>query len=371
MQIRALKVSNVRNLDAATLEPGPRFNVFSGDNGQGKTNLLEAIYAVCTLRSFRTSRLRDLVRIGEERAYIAARVARGGLERRYELTVGQRSRVVRLDGKAVRPIARYFGQFNVVLFAPEDLLVPRGSPSDRRRFLDRAVFSENPTYLATVQQYEKLIKSRNALLRDEDMPPNEKNQLLEVYDHKLADVAARVWRARRAYLAQIVPRYREAFAAITQIGLGADLAYRVSVEADDDADEATLAEALRRRLAQERRRDLARGATSSGPHRDELQFLLADQEAPVFASQGQLRALVLAWKTAEMELLAAAHEDPPALLLDDVSSELDAQRNEYLFEFLRARENQCFITTTHRRHVLLAGADRVDFSVRGGAVTRA
>ena len=114
MLVRALKFTGFRNLAPASLEPGPRFNVFAGNNGQGKTNLLEALYAVCTLRSFRSSRLKDLINIHGEQAYVGARVERGGLERRYELTINASSRVVRLDNKAVRPIAKYFGDQQVL-----------------------------------------------------------------------------------------------------------------------------------------------------------------------------------------------------------------------------------------------------------------
>src|SRR5690606_27316790 len=135
-------------------------------NGQGKTNLLESIYVAGALRSFRTQRMADLIGFGRDQAYIGARILRGGLERVYELTQRASSRLVRLDGKAVRPISRYFGDFNVVLFAPEDLQVPRGSPADRRRFLDRAVFNRAPRYLGDVQAYEKVVRSRNALLRE-------------------------------------------------------------------------------------------------------------------------------------------------------------------------------------------------------------
>ena len=137
----------MRNLAACALEPGPRFNVFPGNNGQGKTNLLEALYVVGTLRSFRTARLAELIRFGDDEAYVAARVERGDLERIFELTLARAVAGGRLDGKAVRPLAKYFGQFNVVLFAPEDLLVPRGSPGERRRFLDRAVFNQRAGYL--------------------------------------------------------------------------------------------------------------------------------------------------------------------------------------------------------------------------------
>lgn len=366
MLIRALKVTGFRNLVPTNLEPGPRFNVFSGNNGQGKTNLLEAIYAVCTLRSFRSSRLRDLIQLSQEQAYVAARVDTGGLQRRYELTINPRSRVIRLDEKAVKPISRYFGQFNVVLFAPEDLLVARASPADKRKFLDRAVFTLNPGFLGISQDYEKVLKSRNLTLRDENLSVQQQNELLAVYDQQLASLAAQILLARLDYLDAISKSFTEAFEAITRTGLPVGLSYQCTGDISPKGRSLQqLRECFLEGYISCRRADFARGATNLGPHRDVLQFELASQPAANFASQGQLRAMILAWKTAEMQLLAKIHEEPPVLLLDDVSSELDPERNEYLFEFLRKQENQCFITTTHPKFVLLA-SERRDFRVQNG-----
>lgn len=366
MLVRALKVNGFRNLVPTLLEPGPRFNVFSGNNGQGKTNLLEALYAVCTLRSFRSSRLRDLIHIEQEQAYVAARVQTGGLERRYELTINARSRIVRLDEKAVKPISRYFGEWSVVLFAPEDLLVARGTPSDRRRFLDRAVFTLRPSFLPVAQNYEKILKSRNLTLRDQTLGSGQQGELLAVYDEQLAGLAAQILHARLDYLAAVSKPFAAAFEAITRSALPVGLDYQCAGElAVAGLSIDSLQELLRDGFQRNRRSDLARGTTNLGPHRDVLQFRLAEQSAANFASQGQLRAMILAWKTAEMQLLAQSHEDPPVLLLDDVSSELDPARNEYLFDFLRKRENQCFITTTHPNFVLLS-SNRRDFRVENG-----
>jgi DNA replication and repair protein RecF len=370
--VEGLKLTSVRNLAPCQLEPGPHFNVLSGDNGQGKTNLLETIYVVGTLRSFRTQRLAELIRFGATEAYVGARVRRGGLERKYEVTLTERSRRVRLDGKPVRPISRYFGDFNVVLFATEDLRVARASPADRRRFLDRAVFNWKTEHLVDSQTYEKVLKSRNAILRElQDRPRSATNMdLLAVYDEQLAGVGARVIAARQSYLQAAAAPLRTGFAAITQTGWEVSAHYHSRPEilacgADSDRLHSALSDAL----AHSRARDVARGATGVGPHRDDLQFILNGQPAQSFASQGQLRAIVLAWKTSEMDILAATHGDPPVLLLDDVSSELDPSRNQFLFDFLRGRDNQCFITTTHPKHVLLSH-DRCDFEVANGTISQ-
>lgn len=264
----------MRNLQPLQLVPRERFNVFSGDNGQGKTNLLEAIFAVATLRSFRTSRLADLIAFGAERAELGARVVKGDLVRTYAVELAPGARKVTLDGKAVRPLARYFGGFNVVVFTPEDLALPRGTPGDRRRFLDRGVFNLRPDYLGTAQDYERVLKTRNAVLRqvgDGGLDRRKAEDLLAVYDHQLAGLGAQVIAARQDFLGVLQGELAAAFAAITRTELAATVRYLVRAEA-------ATAEQIRAALQAARAKDLATGATQVGPHRDDLVFELAGRE---------------------------------------------------------------------------------------------
>jgi DNA replication and repair protein RecF len=353
----------VRNLQPLELVPRERFNVFVGDNGQGKTNLLETIFVVATLRSFRTSRLADLVAFGEPRATIGARVLREDMSRLYEIELAPGSRKIRLDGKVPRPLAKYFGGFNVVVFTPEDLALPRGSPGERRRFLDRGVFNLDPSYLGIAQDYERVLKTRNTVLRkaaEGGMPARQLDELLAVYDEQLAKLAVEVVAARKRFLGDIAGLLAEAFAAITRAHARVTVRYVDKTPASDAAE-------LVVKLRESRARDLATQSTQVGPHRDDLAFELDTHDAGGFASQGQLRAIMLAWKTAELQVLARSHGDSPILLLDDVSSELDAARNRYLFEHLANLAGQCFITTTHGSHVLLT-ADRADYRIENGLI---
>jgi DNA replication and repair protein RecF len=337
--------------------------VFSGDNGQGKTNLLEAIFVIAALRSFRTAKLSDLIAFGAERAKLGARVWKDELVRVYEVELLPGSRKVMLDGKAVRPLARYFGGFNVVVFTPEDLALPRASPADRRRFLDRGVFNLRSDYLATAQDYERVLKTRNAVLRqagEDRIDRRRAEELLAVYDRQLADIGARVIAARLAFLDAVRTELTTAFTSITRTGLLASARYVVRSSA-------TTADEILARLAESRTKDFATSATQVGPHRDDIVFELDGRDAGTYASQGQLRAIMLAWKTAELQVLGRAHGDLPILLLDDVSSELDPQRNEFLFEHLATLAGQCFITTTHPSHVLLR-QHRADYRIAKGEI---
>jgi DNA replication and repair protein RecF len=356
MQLLAVELKDFRNLESVFVEPHARFNVLSGDNAQGKTNLLEAVYLLGTLRSFRASRTEELVRFGCERATVRARVERQGTERLLEVELAAGQKRARVDGKGARA-AQYFGGFNVVLFAPEDLRLPRGAPAGRRRFLDRAIWNAHPAYLGETQTYEKVLRSRNAVLRDGGP---DRDELLEVYDAQLAAAAVPLVMRRRAIVEELSPRATAAFERVTGYGR---LSLRYVTQHEDD-----VAARLLARLLQERGRDLARGATSSGPHTDDLDIQLDAHDAGAYASQGQTRAIVLALKIAEITLIGEKLGSDPVLLLDDVSSELDATRNAQLFAFLKTLRSQAFITTTHAAHVLL-DQDRKDFRVVGGTIS--
>jgi DNA replication and repair protein RecF len=374
VRIDGLVLDGIRNLEPLQLQPRERFNVFIGDNGQGKTNLLEAIFVVATLRSFRTSKLSDLIAFGRTTAKLGARVLKEELHRIYEVelatsttgnTVGKASRVVKLDGKSVRPLASYFGAFNVVVFTPEDLAVPRGSPGDRRRFLDRSVFTLDPGYLPVAADYDKVLRTRNTVLKRAEqgkVAGKQLDDLLAVYDQQLAQLAIAVIEARTRFASTLGPELRSAFASITRAPRVAGMRYEQRYPVSTAAEIVT-------RLEQTRAKDLATLATQTGPHRDDIVLELDGRIAGSFASQGQLRAIMLAWKTAELQILGRTHGDLPILLLDDVSSELDAARNDFLFQHLAKLAGQCFITTTDGRHVLVT-EDRADFRIQNGRISQ-
>src|SRR5687767_8097625 len=365
MLVEVLIADGIRNLATLELSPRERFNVFVGDNGQGKTNLLEAIFCVAALRSFRTTKLSDLVGFERPAARLAARVRKADLTRIYEVELQRTpsSKRARLDGKAARPLARYFGGFNVVVFTPEDLLLPRGSPGDRRRFLDRGVFNLDASYLTTATDYDRVLRTRNSVLKQAGegrLHGKQVDELLAVYDEQLAQLAVATIEARKTFVDRLVPALSSAFAAITRTGLVATAHYASKI-VDVTVD------GIVAKLKEGRARDLASGSTQTGPHRDDIVLELEGREAGSFASQGQLRAIMLAWKTAELVMLGDAHGDAPILLLDDVSSELDPQRNEFLFEHLAKLAGQCFITTTHESHVLLR-RERADYRIEAGQI---
>ena len=358
MILTELRICDFRNLGLVHLEPSPGFNVFEGPNGQGKTNLLEAIYLLGALKSFRSTVNKELIRFEAQQADIRGIVRHQESERVLRMTVGARGRLFWIDGKASRNLTDSLGQMRVVLFAPEDLAITKGSPSGRRRFLDRAVFNRWPASLQDMRRYEEALKQRNALLKDEGP-----DTLLDVFDEQLADSASRVVGWRHRYLGSYVPTFIDSLAEAT----GGELAGTLSYEPKTPAE--TVEEFLAA-FRQSRRRDRARRTTSLGPHVDDLYAELEGRSARSFASQGQHRAFVLAMKIAEIRTLKDALGYSPVLLLDDVSSELDAGRNEHLMRYLNSDSfgGQVFLTTTDRGYVRI-DSDFACFTIRAGEVT--
>ena len=383
--IRALELGDFRNFAVGTrVEFGPRFTVLWGHNGAGKTNVLEALYLVSTLRSWRSASLEALLRRGCDhgRVELEADDYDAGLRTRLEIRIDRHARSTRrsarIDDKLVRSASDFYGRVQAVLFTPEDLGVLRGSPTGRRQFLDRVLFARERAHIGDVQRYDKLLRSRNRVLKSEpgELAPAQRAGLLDSYDVGLAEVGARIADRRAVLVADLGEGFAAAFAQIHDRDraedLQAQLSYhcRLGLEAGAgvEARRASLAAALR----EHRRRDEAAGRTTAGPHLDDLRVTLDGADAGEFASQGQARALVLAFKIAELRSARARSGRAPLLLLDDVSSELDPGRSARLFEALAAEVGQCVLTTTAADYIELGPTvERRDLQVEDGRIRRA
>jgi DNA replication and repair protein RecF len=297
------------------------------------------------------------------RAQLSARIEHRGLDRKVEIELGPDGRSVRLDGKGVRGAAAIFGAVSVVLFVPEDLLLPRAAPSARRRFLDLAVFNVERGYYREASAFQKVLKSRNHLLKRGPFDP----VLLDAYDEELARTGARVVLRRRALVADLAPRMRELFHALHG-PLAVELRYRSAAAVDAAGDEEGVRGALLASLRAQRALDERRRFTGTGPHTDDLEIVLEGRLAREHASQGQLRSLVLALKLAELRNVEARLGDVPVLLLDDVPSELDPTRRRFLFEMVGSLACQTLISVTEREVVSPLDA-RADFRVAAGRIT--
>jgi DNA replication and repair protein RecF len=333
-----------RNLLEQRVTLGRHTTVLFGPNGQGKTNFLEACYLLCTLRPLRAHKLAELVRIGSEQsALVAGRFELPGGVRQVEVELGREGRSARVDGKPVRDPDELFGGLATVAFTPDDLSVVKGGPEGRRRLLDRAAQNRHPPHLSDARDYLRALRSRNHLLRQGADP-----KLLASFDEPLAALGARLRDRREQVLDEVRPHALAAFAEVARGDAPLVLDYLAAGRDSDDLAEGgpslerRLLAALRRRLP----RDRERGYTSVGPHADDLGLSLGERAARLYASQGQSRAVVLAFKIGEIENLRRAQGRAPLLLLDDVSSELDASRNAWLMQYLGALDGQVVLTTT-------------------------
>lgn len=369
MRLLSLSLRDFRNVREARIEPSPRSTVLVGPNGQGKTNLLEAIFLLCTLRPLRATRLAELVRFGAERARVQGEFEGPGGARSVAVEIGPAGRTAFLDGKTLSSSDRldaFFEGRAAVCFSPDDLLLVKGGPDQRRRFLDRAAFNRWPAVLSEARDYLRALRERNAALRSSSP------EVEESFREPLVRAGARLVARRIALVAELAPRVAEAFAEISGPEAAvARLAYRpaagIPVAGTEEEIASRLADALAHRLG----RDRDKGYTSAGPHMDDLTLALGGKGVRPYGSQGQQRAIVLALKIAEIENLRDKLGRPPLLLLDDVSSELDPAKNEHLLTHLSALPGQAFLTTTDRRLLEpAAGAGAVFYRVRDGTFER-
>ena len=340
------------------LAPGPHFNVIHGDNGSGKSNLLEAIHYLGALRSFRGAKTDDMIRLDAGESLIEARISGEAAPRTFRVHLARnRARRVQLDGKRPRSIATWHGAVQTVIFHPGDLTLASGSPEPRRAFLDRILEQMSGTHGAALAAYTKALRSRNRLLKQERVD----RRSVTAYDALLAEHGAAVGRARAGLVEDLAPRAVRAFRDVAGEELPLEVTYRPRVAPEPDV--------IREALARSYEKDRARGFTAEGPHGDDLSLEVRDVAAKHHASQGQHRAIVLALKVAELDVLTERIGRVPILLLDDVSSELDRSRNRRLFEVLAGLGGQVFLTTTHPEFILLE-RDRVDFRVERGVIER-
>lgn len=375
MLVTSLKLTDFRNYRALDLGLEPGLTVVVGANGQGKTNLLEAVMLASRFRSPRTEQVRDVVRWGSDAAAIHAEAREASRARRIDALVGPRGLAVKVNGKAPRRRSDSIGTLSAVLFTPEDLRLVKGQPERRRAFIDDVLGIARPPDAGLSAQYGKVMRQRNALLKQlrEGLGSE---QELRAWDENLVRAGVALTAARARVCGTLGPRAARVHRRIAG-GEVLEVRYRSQLTGDpgdpasavapdsgtDSGSRAPdtpgetpdgsgnhrsleeLAGEFRRRLAGRRREELIRGATLVGPHRDDVELRIDGHAARDFASQGQQRCAVLALKLAELESITEARGERPVLLLDDVMSELDTTRRTALAEALAELE-QAIVTTT-------------------------
>ena len=335
MIIQRLTLENFRNYEQEEFSFSPGRNVIFGDNAQGKTNLLEAIAFLSAARSFRGARDGELIRTGAPHALLEAEVLSADREFRLraEFAAGQRKKLY-AGGVKQRTAGEFVGRLRTVLFSPDDLNLVRGGAGERRRFMNLAFSQLRPRYADSLSRYTRLHEQKTRLLKDYREDPAF-DDLLAAYNTQLAEVGAVLIRFR-ALFCQEISRY--AAVIHSEISGGReqlDVSYKtVSTISDPLASEQELARAILEHMRTHRAAEVASGQALSGPHKDDLELFIGGLPAKNYASQGQSRTAALALKLAERELLRTESGEEPVLLLDDVLSELDSGRRNYILNSL-------------------------------------
>lgn len=370
MHVERLTLHDFRNYERLELSPIPTINVLYGENGAGKTNILEALHLIGLGRSHRGARDADMVRNGTEAYRISASIARRQVSLTIELTYRAAGRKeIRLNAARQRRLSDLLGQFNVIVFSPEDLQLIKGSPVLRRRYLDFTLSQISLAYGHALARYNEALLQRNNLLRDL-AGRRASSAVLDVWDEQLAEHGAELLMRRAAAMTRIAALAAAEHERITDGQEQLIAEYAPSPAGHFvDADLATVKDALLKAIVETRREDLLRGQTLVGPHRDDIVLTINGRNGRQFASQGQQRTAALALKLAELAYIAAAVADEPVLLLDDVFSELDDSRRRCLLTTISDRI-QTFITTTNLNALKQSAALAAVFCVTAGRVER-
>lgn len=356
MHVSRLRLRDFRNYARLDAQFQPGFHLFLGENAQGKTNVLEAIYLVATLRSFRGAGGAQLVRQGQKGYFVGAGV-QTDTEHECKIYWSVQQRSLTLDSQPVRRLSEYLGVLRAVVFSSEDLQLVKGPASRRRRLLDLLLTQTSSSYLPLLQRYTQALRSRNALLKR----PSVDERTLESFSRELVDAGTEIIRRRRQLIPVLTPLAVEAYQRIASNPDEFSLQYQPSIKNDFVVE-----------LAQSRNRERTLRSTCVGPHRDELVLSIEARPADLFASEGQKRSIAIALKMAQAEYLNQIYGVPPVLLIDDIMGELDARRRNAFVPLLQRIDragSQVFMTATEENWPSELGRTPHRWHVRAGSIS--
>ena len=345
MKLTNLQLQNFRNYESVQLEFTDGVHVFIGENAQGKTNLMESIYALAMTKSHRTTNDKELIGWNKEFATIKGTVEKTTTKTNLELQFSKKGKIAKVNYLEQKRLSSYLGNLNVILFAPENLTLVKGSPQNRRKFVDMELGQMSSLYLYDLVEYNRVLKQRNTYLKQLAIKKKQPDEYLEVLSEMLSELASKIVFHRLDFMKQL-----EALAIPIhdQLSLGREkfsVSYQATIPLEDGITASQMKEIYIDQFKKNQTREADQATTLIGPHRDDLIFYLNEIPVQTYGSQGQQRSTVLSLKLAEIELMKLSTGEYPLLLLDDVLSELDDDRQTHL---IKAIENkvQTFITTT-------------------------
>ena len=359
MIIKSLELVDYRNYESLSIDFCEGTNILYGDNAQGKTNILEAIYVAATTKSHKGSKDKEIVNFNKEEAHIRTYILKEGVESRVDMHLRKsKSKGIAIDGTKIKKAADLLGLCNVVFFSPEDLGIIKNGPSERRRFVDMELCQLDSFYLYNLNNYNKIVNQRNKLLKDMYMNPQLK-ETLNIWDMQLVSYGSKIIERRQRFVEQLNEIIFDIHKKLSGGKEELKILYEPNVEIDS----------FEKKLRDNQDRDIRSKMTSVGPHRDDFSFMIGDTDIRTFGSQGQQRTAALSLKLSEIELVKKITKDTPILLLDDVLSELDSNRQNYLLNSIG--DIQTIITCTGLEEFVnnRFEIDRV-FQVTNGKVDR-
>lgn len=365
MIITKLQYEGFRNLRDGVIEPCDGVNVIFGKNAQGKTNLLEGIWLFSGNRSFRSSRDGDFIQFDRPFAKLKIDFFSEGRDQNAEILFQKGKKEVKINGIKQTSAYSLTGKLCAVVFSPENLLLVKSGPAERRRFLDNAICQIKPSYNEALSSYNKTLAQRNALLKDIPFH-SQLLDTLDIWDLRLSAIGASIIKMRLQYVERLNISAKKYHFGISDKTEELSLSYNCGFSYDDAAETEKIRDALFVNLTKARADDIKDGCTSCGPHRHDLDIFINGTSVKSFGSQGQQRSCVLSIKIAEAELLKTASGEEPVVLLDDVLSELDSKRQRFLLN--KISDRQVFISCCER-----ASVDRLDggrlFEVKSGSIS--
>lgn len=369
MLVKTLSLEHYRNIGSAELAFHPGVNLFVGANAQGKTNILESILMLALTKSHRTHKDKEVISWHADRASLAAVIEKKYGETKLDLRIGPNGKTAKVNGLEQRKLSGFVGILNVVMFAPEDLEIVKGSPAVRRRFMDMEIGQVHPSYLHHLQQYQKVVAQKNNAIKKGDRESSASQLMIDVWNEQLASHGVKIMKNRQNFINKLQIWAQQIHGGITGGGEQLRIVYKPSFDCEDFQDETILFNQFMIKLSQVKDQELRRGSCLIGPHRDDLAFFINDKDVFSYGSQGQQRTAALSLKLAELELIREEVGEYPVLLLDDVLSELDKNRQRQLIETFRSKV-QTFITATGVESV---NPDKIGeaqlFHVQDGKVT--
>ena len=334
MYISSLELADFRNIASLHMEFSQGTNILYGENAQGKTNILESLYMLSTTKSHRGVRDRDMIRFGREESHIRSLIMKGGIDYRIDMHLRKnKSKGIAINGQRIKKASELIGILHIVFFSPEDLGIVKNGPAERRRFMDMELCQLDASYLHNLNQYNKTVENRNRLLRDIYMFPDLK-ETLDVWDAQLVSFGSKIIESRRRFILDLNGIVGEIHGKLSGGREHLSLLYEPNAAA----------EYLEERLRSSRERDIHMKTTSTGPHRDDFSFMDGEIDLRRYGSQGQQRTCALSLKLSEIDLVKKMIGHRPVLMMDDVLSELDSGRQNYLLNTIGGI--QTFITCT-------------------------